>query len=86
MAVQAQLQIPSNTPSFVVPRDALTRREDRWLVFTIADGKARQIEVELVADMGEKMAIANSQLRPGQAIVVRGGDGLKDGAVVKVDS
>ncbi|MBD2308208.1 efflux RND transporter periplasmic adaptor subunit [Chroococcidiopsis sp. FACHB-1243] len=82
MAVQAQLQLPSDTPSFVVPRDALTRRENRWLVFTVADGKARQLEVELVADMGEKMAIANPQLSQGQAIVVRGGDGLKDGAVV----
>jgi len=85
MAVQAQLQIPSDTPSFVVPRDALTRREDRWLVFTIAEGRARQLEVELVADMGEKMAITNPQLRQGQAIVVRGGDGLRDGAAVKVN-
>lgn len=86
MAVQAELQLPSDTPSFVVPRDALTRREDRWLVFAVADGRARQLEVELVADMGEKMAIANPQLRPGQAIVVRGGDGLRDQAAVKVDS
>jgi len=39
----------------------LTRRGERWLVYTVAEGKTKGFEVELVADMGEKMAIsANS--------------------------
>ncbi|MDS4069068.1 MAG: efflux RND transporter periplasmic adaptor subunit [Candidatus Competibacter sp.] len=84
MAVAGKLDIPLNTPAFVISRDALTLRRDQWFVFAVADGKARQVQVELVADMGETVAIYNDALRPGQDIVVRGGDGLRDGARVKI--
>ena len=84
MAVAGKLDIPLNTPAFVISRDALTLRRDQWFVFAVADGKARQVQVELVADMGETVAIYNDALRPGQDIVRRGGDGLRDGAAVKI--
>ncbi|WP_026734901.1 efflux RND transporter periplasmic adaptor subunit [Fischerella sp. PCC 9605] len=84
MAIAGNLIMPSNQPSFVVSRDALTRQQNQWLVFTVADGKAKQLEVEMVADMGEKVAIYHPELRAGQQIVLRGGDGLSDGASVKV--
>lgn len=84
MAVQGELQLRSNTPSFVVSRDALVQRGDRWLIYTVANGRARQFEVELVADMGREMAIYHEQLQAGQPVVVRGGDILSDGASVQV--
>lgn len=84
MAVAGKLDIPLNTPAFVISRDALTLRRDQWFVFAVADGKARQVPVDLVADMGETVAIYNDALRPGQNIVVRGGDGLRDGMMVKI--
>jgi HlyD family secretion protein len=84
MAVVGNLQIKSDRPSFVISRDAITRKQDRWFVYTIADNKAKEIEVDLVADMGDRVAIYNSQLRSGQAIVLRGGDGLSNGTGVKV--
>lgn len=84
MAVTGTLALPSNRSGFVVSRDALTRRQDRWLVFTVVDGKAKPIEVEMVADMGQEVAIDGEQLRAGQPIVLRGGDGLTDGAAVRV--
>ncbi|WP_414572548.1 efflux RND transporter periplasmic adaptor subunit [Nostoc sp. CCY 9925] len=84
MAIAGNLNLPSNRPSFVVSRDALTRRQNQWLVFTVADGKAKQIPVEMVADMGKNVAIYHSTLRSGQPIVLRGGDGLQDGAPVKI--
>lgn len=84
MAIAGNLNISANRTSFVVSRDALTRRQNQWLVFTIADGKAKQVEVEMIADMGKQVAIYNPSLRTGQNIVLRGGDGLQDGAVVKV--
>ncbi len=84
MAIAGSLQLPSNTPGFVVSRDALTMRNEQWLVFTVENDKAKQIPVEVVADMGEEMAITSPELRAGQAIVLKGGDGLRDGAAVKV--
>ncbi|MDZ8087303.1 MAG: efflux RND transporter periplasmic adaptor subunit [Nostoc sp. DedQUE12b] len=84
MAIAGNLNMPSNRSSFVVSRDALTRRQNEWLVFAVADGKAKQIPVEMVADMGKNVAIYHPTLRTGQRIVLRGGDGLQDGAPVKI--
>ncbi|PMB15158.1 efflux transporter periplasmic adaptor subunit, partial [Fischerella thermalis CCMEE 5319] len=84
MAIAGNLNMPTNRSSFVVSRDALTRRQNEWFVFTVADGKAKQIQVEMVADMGKDMAIYHPSLRAGQRIVLRGGDGLQDGASVKI--
>ncbi len=84
MAIAGNLNLPSNRPSFVVSRDALTRRQNQWLVFAVADGKAKQIPVDMVADMGKDVAIYHPTLRSGQPIVLRGGDGLQDGAPVKI--
>ena len=84
MAVAGKLELPLSTPAFVISRDALTRRRDQWFVFSVTDGQASQIKVNLVTDMGEDVAIYTEQLQPGQNIVVRGGDGLRDGAAVKI--
>ncbi len=84
MAIQGELEIPNDSPSFILSRDALIQRGDRWIVFTVTDGKAQQHEVQLVADMGENVAIESPRLQEGQAVVVSGGDGLKPGAQVKV--
>lgn len=84
MAITGRLELPSNTPGFVISRDALTQRQDQWFVFTVTDGTATQVEVELVSDMGEQVAIASEQLQAGQPIVIRGGDGLQNGAAVQV--
>ncbi|MGL5082618.1 MAG: efflux RND transporter periplasmic adaptor subunit [Microcoleaceae cyanobacterium] len=88
MAVQGDLDLPiavaGNRVSFTVSRDALVRRGEEWLLFTITDNTVKQLSVELVADLGENMAIAHEQLQEGQKIVLKGGDGLRDGNTVKV--
>ena len=85
MAVGASLTMPvENIDTFVVPRDALTRRGERWLVYGVVEGQAEQISVEMVSDMGLEVAIASPDLQAGQRIVVKGGDGLTDSAAVKV--
>ena len=87
MAIQADLVVPVNrTNTFIVPRDALTRRGEQWLLFTVNNDQAQQLAVEVVADLGQEVAIANPELQAGQAIVVTGGDGLTDNAAVKVIS
>lgn len=84
MAIQAELTLPASADSFVVPRDALVRRGDQWLIYTVEGDTATAIAVQQVADMGETMAIAGDALQPGQPIVVRGGEALMGGAPVQV--
>jgi HlyD family secretion protein len=86
MAVAAALIKPAQRQGFVVSRDVLTQRQNRWFVFTVVDGKAQPVPVELVADMGQQVAIASPDLRAGGAIVARGGDGLQADTPVKVVS
>ena len=85
MAIQASLAMPiTDTDTFIVPRDALIQRENRWLLFVVNDNQARQIVVEMVADLGNEVVVANPELRVGQEIVVRGGDGLTNNGAVQV--
>ncbi len=84
MAIAGELQLQVDPDSFIVPRDALVRRDETWLVYTVVDGKAAQLQVKLVVDMGETMAISSSQLQVGQPVVVRGGEALMHGAPVQV--
>ena len=85
MAIQANLDVPvGNAGTFIVPRDALTRRGNEWLLFAVNNNQAQQLAVEIMADLGNDVVIANSKLREGKAIVVTGGDGLSDNAAVQV--
>ncbi|WP_110986369.1 efflux RND transporter periplasmic adaptor subunit [Acaryochloris thomasi] len=85
MAIQASLAVPiESIDTFVVPREALTRRGDEWLLFVVDNDQAQQLEVKISADLGQDVVIANAELRAGQNIVVTGGDGLTDDAPVQV--
>ncbi len=85
MAIQANLDVPvESADTFIVPRDALTRRGNEWLLFAVDNNQAQQLAVEMVTDLGTDVVIANPELREGQAIVVTGGDGLTDNVAVQV--
>ena len=87
MAIQADLEIPlAVNNGFVVPRDALTRRGNQWLLFTVENEQAQQLEVEMLGDLGAEVIVSNPQLQVGQAIVLRGSDGLQNNSAVKVVS
>lgn len=85
MAIQADLMMPiSEANTFTVPRDALTRRGEQWLLFKVNDNQAKQLEVEMIADLGEEVMISHPQLKQGQSVVIKGGDALKDNTVVTI--
>lgn len=84
MAIGGSLSLPTKGTSYIVSRDALTLRQDQWIVFTVVDGKVKQIPVEMLADLGQKVAIYHPDLRAGQRLISRGGDTLQNGASVKV--
>jgi RND family efflux transporter MFP subunit len=87
MAIQADLEIPVNSADgFMIPRDALTRRGNKWLLFTVKDNQAQQLEVEIVSDLGAEVVVSNPQLRKGQSVVIKGGDGLRPNSPVKIVS
>ena len=85
MAIGANLTVPvESADAFIVPRDALTRRRNEWLLFVVKDNLAEQHQVEMIGDLGKEVVITNPELEAGQAIVVTGGDGLIDSDAVQM--
>ena len=60
------------------PVAALFRHEGRWAVFTVEQGRARLVEVEIGQSNGE-MAEVVSGLRPGDRVVLHPGQFVSDG-------
>ena len=85
MAIGADLAMPvKNADTFIVPRNALTRRGENWLLFAVDNNKAQQLEIEVVTDLGKEVIITNPELQEGTEIVIKGGDGLTDNAAINV--
>lgn len=81
-----QVNLPRSAPKRVVAvdRDALILRADRVSVFVVAeDDAAKQVDVELGAAEGELIEVIGS-VKPGDRIVIRGGERLRDGQKVAI--
>ncbi|TVQ41753.1 MAG: efflux RND transporter periplasmic adaptor subunit [Gloeocapsa sp. DLM2.Bin57] len=86
MSVQGtiELAIASEANQFIVPRDALSNRNEQWLIFGVENDQIQEYPVEIIADMGETVAITQPDLTLGQEIVISGGDALHQGTTVKI--
>ncbi|MGF1493163.1 MAG: efflux RND transporter periplasmic adaptor subunit [Microcoleaceae cyanobacterium] len=90
MAIQGTLELLMDQveeASYSVPRDALVRRGNQWLLFAVSEGSdniVQQVEVRLLSDLGSEMVVANADLQEWQSIILKGGDGLQDGASIKI--
>jgi RND family efflux transporter MFP subunit len=81
-----QVDLPLGEPQslMAVPRDALIIRADGLAVFRIgADNKAERVSVTTGIADGDWVAVEGS-LNSSDAVVVRGGENLHDGAIVKI--
>ncbi|GJL92508.1 efflux RND transporter periplasmic adaptor subunit [Hyphococcus sp.] len=79
-----RVSLPSDQPRIVtaVPRDALVLRADRISVFVISEDKvAKRVDVELGAADGDFIEVLGD-VEPGDDIVIRGGERLRDGQSV----
>ncbi|MBB5518046.1 efflux RND transporter periplasmic adaptor subunit [Amphiplicatus metriothermophilus] len=85
-AVRARL--PTRTPQPVVAahRDALILRAGRVSVFVVdAENTARRVDVELGTADGELIEVIG-EIAPGDRLVIRGGERLRDGQPVSVQA
>ncbi|MEM9495592.1 MAG: efflux RND transporter periplasmic adaptor subunit [Pseudomonadota bacterium] len=83
-AVRVQMPAARARRVTAVPRDALILRADRISVFTVnAEGVARQVDVETGAAEGDFIEVVGD-IAPGDTVVIRGGERLRDGQSVTV--
>lgn len=83
-AVTVDLANGDRELSLSIPRDALVLRNDQVFVYTVsADNTAIKVPVKAGAGRGTNIAII-ADLFPGDPVVVRGAERLRDGQAVKV--
>lgn len=85
-AVRVSLPAAAERIVTAAPRDALVLRADRISVFIIGeDNIAKQVNVELGSAEGDFIEIIGD-INPGESIVIRGGERLRDGQPVNIST
>ena len=80
------IEVPIGTPRDVVTvhKDAIIRQGETALVYVVKDGKAAIRPVSLGDAVGTRFEVL-SNLVPGDAVVIRGNERLRDGQMVNID-
>jgi multidrug efflux system membrane fusion protein len=68
----------------VIPQTAVRPSERGFLAYVVQDGKARERVVELGLRTADGRVEVREGLKPDETLVVRGGEALKDGVMVKI--
>jgi multidrug efflux pump subunit AcrA (membrane-fusion protein) len=86
MSVQVEIMGPEHPAAVLIPPAALVRDGASTIVMTLgADGKAHRQEVELGVVAPDAIEVRKG-IKPGDKVLVRGQNGLPDGAAVTVGS
>lgn len=62
----------------LVPKDAIVGFGEAQQVFTVVDGRAKPVMVEVLGYYGNSVAV-DGDLKPGESIVIRGNERLRPG-------
>lgn len=68
----------------ILPRAAVVKFQGKDFVYTVKEGKAAILPVNIVAYLGEKMAVDNPYIVPGMEVVVEGNERLRPDQPVAV--
>ena len=69
-----------------IPTAALIKRNNGWIVFTIADGRAKEVPVKIGLEDGKWTQLINPSLKTGDSIVSMGQFLLKDNTKVLIQN
>ncbi len=81
MFVKAFIVTDARTNVLAIPRRAVARSDDGAFVFVVSDGTATRRAVKLGVAEGNRVEVTEG-IAEGEAVVVLGQDGLKDGTAV----
>ncbi len=84
-AVELELRISSGESALTVPKDALLPHDHADRLFVVRDQRAEERRVILGPFLGERVVVRDG-LAPGELVVVRGNERLRDGMPVRIAS
>ncbi len=68
----------------IIPRDALIKFQGKDFVYTVKEGKAAILPVNIVAFLGQKVGVDNPYIVPGMMVVIEGNERLRPDQAVMV--
>ena len=84
MSARADVPVSAKTNLKMVRRDALVRFKGGEFVYTVKEGKAKILPINIVAVDGEYLGVDNPYIVPGMPIVVDGNERLRPDQAVTV--
>lgn len=84
MAATALLPVDKKIEGLLVPRDAVIEKFGKDVVFTIVDGLAKMVPIQITSYAGMKVGVKGTGLEAGQKVVVKGNERIRDGQPVRL--
>ncbi|MCW8890005.1 MAG: efflux RND transporter periplasmic adaptor subunit [Sedimenticola sp.] len=84
--MSATVEIPTSHPQTLrmLPRDALVNVKGKDFVYTVEDGKAKLLPIDITVRSGDMLGIQNPPITTGMQVVVDGNDRLRPDQAVQI--
>lgn len=83
MIAEVNIPFPAKDSTLIVPKSALVNSTERIFVVRINNGKAEWVDVKKGRESGGKIEVYSNQLQPGDLLVKKASEEVRDGAEVK---
>jgi membrane fusion protein (multidrug efflux system) len=84
MSARVDVPVSAHTSLKMIRRDAMVRHQGKAFVYTVNEGKAKILPINIVAADGEYLGVDNPSIVPGMSIVVDGNERLQPDQAVTV--
>lgn len=84
-SIEVQTPMVGVSAAIAVPREALVRSELGPEVIRVANGRAVRVAVQVLAHNERELLVRAADLRPGDKVVIRGGDRLYTGQLLSFE-
>jgi len=84
MSARVDMPVSEKKVLKLIPRDALIKFQGKDFVYTVKDGKAKILPINIVAFKGNMVGVDNPYIVPGMPVVVDGNERLRPDAPAKI--
>ncbi len=82
MNAKAIFTLPESDNSFIISRDAVISRNDKYSIFIAAQDKAKQIDIKIIEWAGKNVIVKSPELNESMKLIIRGNQFLTDGQAI----